>query len=309
MRRSTFHHEIPNFRSPFSLPLCYWGHITPGASWVPVALPSLLPEQITEAVLPWEQSGPPRAVTGQLHRKDSAPEQWNWAVRIWSPPFTECGPLGLEMATPQPSWWQTTLALARLQWEAQSALHCPELFISTCASHWEEPFVMSLLSMLVEEDRVSAKSHDFLTWTGCSQMWKAWPASHLNRQPEQLHCGDKCPLNRALWGRLRAQAPPPHTWTLQPRPRHWTLWRAHVPGQTQPCHTPALHRWPRQWEVWSSHQILGSRLLQNTLLLALSRVHPLQPDAQIRGNNKTCECWWYWLETTHYRPWCESFSF
>ena len=37
--------------------------------------PPLLPEQITEAVLPWEQSGPPRAVTGQLHRKDSAPEQ------------------------------------------------------------------------------------------------------------------------------------------------------------------------------------------------------------------------------------------
>ena len=41
----------------------------------PVALPSLLPEQITEAVLSWEQSGPPRTVTGQLHRKDSAPKQ------------------------------------------------------------------------------------------------------------------------------------------------------------------------------------------------------------------------------------------
>ena len=111
--------------SPFNLILYSWRHFTPGASWVPVALPSLLPEQITEAVLPWEQSGPPRAVTGQLHRKDSAPEQWNRAVRIWSPPSTNCGPPGVEMATPQPSWRQTTLALARLQWEAQSTLHCP----------------------------------------------------------------------------------------------------------------------------------------------------------------------------------------
>jgi hypothetical protein len=131
---------------PVNLTLYSWRHFTPGASWVPVALPSLLPEQITEAVLPWEQSGPPRAVTGQLHMKDSAPEQWNWAVEIWSPPSTKCGPLGVEMATPQPSWRQTTLALARLQWEAQSALHRPEMFVSTCPSHWEEPFVMSRTS-------------------------------------------------------------------------------------------------------------------------------------------------------------------
>ena len=126
---------------------------------------------------------------------------------------------------------------------------------------------------------------------------KSWHASHLSRQLEQLHCGDMYPLDRALWGRPGAQAPPPHTWTLQPRPGHRTLWRAPVPGQTQPCHTPALHRWPGQWGVWSSHQTLGSRLLQNTLLLALSRVHPLQPDAQIlRGNNnKTSQCSWYWL--------------
>ena len=199
MRRSTFHHEISNFQSPFSLPLCYWGHFTPGTSWVPVALSSLLPEQITEAMLPWEQSGPPRAVTGQLHRKDSSPEQWNWAVRIWSPPSTKCGPLGVDMVTPQPSWRQTTLALARLQWEAQSTLHRPEIFISTCPSHWEEPFVMSRTSEYAGGRRQSfSKSHDFLTWAGCSQRWKAWPASHLNRQPEQLHCGDKCSLDRAL---------------------------------------------------------------------------------------------------------------
>ena len=50
------------------------------------------------------------------------------------------------MATPQPSWGQTTLALARLQWEAQSTLHHPEMFISNCPSHWEEPFVMSRTS-------------------------------------------------------------------------------------------------------------------------------------------------------------------
>ena len=38
---------------------------------------------------------------------------------------------------------------------------------------------------------------------------------------------------------------------------------------------------------------MGSRLLQNTLLLVLSRVHPLQPDAQIlreTKNNKPSEC-------------------
>ena len=112
----------------------------------PVALPSLLPEQITEAVLSWEQSRPPRTVTGQLHRKDSAPKQWNQTVEIWSLPSTKCGPLGVEMATPQPSWWQTTLALARLQWEAHRALHLPEVFIFTCPSHWEVPFVMSWTS-------------------------------------------------------------------------------------------------------------------------------------------------------------------
>ena len=153
--------------SPFSLTLCSWGHFTPGASWVPVALPCLLPEQITEAVLPWEQSGPPRAVTGQLHRKDSAPEQWNRAVRIWSPPSTKCGPLGVEMATPQPSWRQTTLALARLQWEAQSTLHRPEMFISTCPSHWQEPFVMSRTSEYAGRRR---QSFSKITWL-----------SHLNK--------------------------------------------------------------------------------------------------------------------------------
>ena len=146
MTKPVFHHEISNFWSQFSLTLCSWRHITPGVSWVPITLPSLLPEQITEAMLPWEQSEPPRAVTGQLHRKDSAPKQWNRAVEIWSSLPTKCGPLWVEMATPQPSWWQTTLALARLQWEAQSALHRPEIFISTCPSHWEEPFVMSRTS-------------------------------------------------------------------------------------------------------------------------------------------------------------------
>ena len=133
----------------FPVTLCSWGYFSPGASWVPVALHPLLPEQITEAVLPWEQSGPPRAVIGQLHKKDSAPKQWNRTVEIWSPPSTKCGPLGVEIATPQPSWRQTTLALARLQWEAQSTLHRPEMFISTCPSHWEEPFVMSRTSVYI----------------------------------------------------------------------------------------------------------------------------------------------------------------
>lgn len=35
----------------------------------------LLPEQMTEAVFPWVQSGMPRAVIGQFHKKDSTPEQ------------------------------------------------------------------------------------------------------------------------------------------------------------------------------------------------------------------------------------------
>ena len=131
----------------------------------PVALPSLLPEQITEAVLPWEQSGPPRTVTGQLHRKDSAPEQWNQTVEIWSPPSIKCDPLGVEMATPQPSWQQTTLALARVQWEAQSTLHCPEMFISTCPPHWEEPFVMSRTSEYAGRRQDFSKISRFLTWT------------------------------------------------------------------------------------------------------------------------------------------------
>ena len=118
-------------------------------------------------MLPWEQSGPPKAVTGQLHRKNSAPEQWNRTVEIWSPLSTKCGPLGAEMAIPQPSWRQTTLALARLQWEAQSALHRPEIFISTCPSHWEEPFVMSRTSEYAGRRR---QSFSKITWL-----------SHLNR--------------------------------------------------------------------------------------------------------------------------------
>ena len=161
MTKPIFRHEISNIWSQFSLPPSPWRHITPGASWVPTALPSLLPEQITEAVLPWEQSEPPREVTGQLHRKDSVPKQWNRTVEIWSSLPTKCGPPGVEMATPQPSWRQTTLALARLQWEAQSTLHRPEMFISTCPSHWEEPFVMSRIS-----EYASRRRQDFskISW-------------------------------------------------------------------------------------------------------------------------------------------------
>ena len=153
------------------LSLCSTGHFTPGASWVQVPLHPLLPEQITEAVLPWEQSGPPRTVTGQLHRKDSIPEQWNRTVEIWSLPSTKCGPLGVEMATPQPSWWQTTLALARLQWEARSALHRPEIFISTCPSHWEELFVMSRTSVYIGRRR-----------QGFNKVW----FSHLNKVSREV---------------------------------------------------------------------------------------------------------------------------
>ena len=145
---------------------------------------------------------------------------------------------------------------------------------------------------------------------------KSWCASHQNRRPEQLHCGDKCPLDRALWGRTRAQVPPLYTWTLQPRPCHLMLWRASFPGQTQPCHIPALHRWHGQWKVQSSHQTLGSSLLQNTLLLSLSRVHPLQPYAQIlREKQQEQKTQWvlmvltWQLETTYYRQWGEIFSF
>ena len=70
------------------------------------------------------------------------------------------------MATPQPSWRQTTLALARLQWEAQSALHRPEIFISTCPSHWEEPFFMSRTSVYIGRRR-----------QGFNKVW----FSHLNK--------------------------------------------------------------------------------------------------------------------------------
>ena len=167
-----FHHESSNLWSLFPLILCSWGHLTPGTCWVPVALPSLLPEQITEAVLPWEQSGSPRAVTAHSHRKDSSPQQWNRAFQSWSFPSA---PSGVEMATPQPSWRQTTLALARLQWEAQSTLHRPEIFISTRPSHWEELFVMSRTSVYAgrkkektKQSKISAKSHDFLPPTECA---------------------------------------------------------------------------------------------------------------------------------------------
>ena len=114
-----------------------------------VALPCL-PEQITEAMLPWEQSGTARAVTGHFHRKDSVPEQWNRAFQSWSLPSA---PFGVEMAIPQPSWQQTTLALARLQWEAQSALQCPEIYISTCPSHWEVSFFISRTSVYTDRKR------------------------------------------------------------------------------------------------------------------------------------------------------------
>ena len=100
--------------------------------------------------------------------------------------------------------------------------------------------------MLVGEDGISATSQfSYLNWVG--REVKSWYTSHLNRQLEQLHCGDKCLLDRALWGRTRAQARPPYTWTLQARPGHLTLWGASDPGQTQPCHIPALHRWRGQW--------------------------------------------------------------
>ena len=195
-------------------------------------------------MFPWAQSGTPRAVTGQFHKKDSAPEQWNRAFHIGSPPST---PFGVERATPQPSWRHTTLALAMVQWEAQSVLHPPEIFISTRPAHWEVPFLMSRTSVYAGgRRRISATSQfSYLNWVG--REVKSWYTSHLNRQLEQLHCGDKCLLDRALWGRTRAQARPLYTWTLQARPGYLALWGASDPRQTQPCHIPALHRWPGLW--------------------------------------------------------------
>lgn len=57
------------------------------------------------------------------------------------------------MATPQPSCWQTTLALAIFQCEAQSVFHSPEICISTCPSHWEMPFFMSRTSVYTSRRR------------------------------------------------------------------------------------------------------------------------------------------------------------
>ena len=195
-------------------------------------------------------------------------------------------------------------------WPDSSGRHRALSIVQKCSSppapHTERSCLSwaGHLCTLIETDRISEKSYFFFSLKWGYTEAKSWRASHLNRQPEQLHCGDKCPLDRALWGRPGAQAPLPHTWTLQPRPGHWTLWRAHVPGQTQPCHTPALHRWPGQWGVWSSHQTLGSRLLQNALLLALSRVHPLQPDAKIlrETKNKPSDCSWNWLDNWKQHP-------
>jgi hypothetical protein len=48
-------------------------------------LTAVLPEQTTEAVFPGAQAGTPKAVTGQLHKKDSDPEQWNRSFQISSP--------------------------------------------------------------------------------------------------------------------------------------------------------------------------------------------------------------------------------
>ena len=158
LTRLNIHYRISFFLSLFSLTLCS-GEISLQEHPKYSSPFPLLPEQITEAVLPWEQSGTPRAVTGHFHRKDSVPEQWNRAFQSWSLPSA---PFGVEMATPQPSWRQTTLALARLQWEAQSALHLPEMFISTCPSHWEELFVTSRTSVYTNRNRQDFRKILFL---------------------------------------------------------------------------------------------------------------------------------------------------
>lgn len=142
-----FYHGLSHFKNNFSTVSALKDISLKKHPDYQLTISSLLPEQITEAVFPRVQLGMPRAVTGQVHKKDSAPEQWNRASQILSPPSTKYAPFGVETATPQPSCWQTTLALAIFQCEAQSVFHCPEICISTCPSHWEIPFFMSRTSV------------------------------------------------------------------------------------------------------------------------------------------------------------------
>ena len=301
--------------SLFNLTLYSWRHFTPGVSCVPVALPSLLPEQITEALLPWEQSGPPRAVTGQLHRKDSAPEQWNRAVRIWSPPSTKCGPPGVEMATPQPSWRQTTLALARLQWEAQSALHRPEIFISTCPSHWEELFVMSRTSEYAGRRR---QSFSKITWV-----------SHLNRvftevkhlnciSPEQTTWADplcwQVPPGQGTLGQTRSSGSSPshlnssaQTWALDSLKSSCPRTDTALPHPSSAQMTWAVGsvKFPSDTGIQASPEYTSTRPEQGSSPPA-RRTNPKRKQQQ---NQWVFMVLTWQLETTHHRQWCESFLF
>ena len=150
-----FHCETSNFWSQFSLALCSWGHFTPWASWVPVALLSL-----TWADHRGHVSMGTVRTTRHSHRKDSFPKQWNWAFQSWSLPSA---PFGVEMATPQQSWLQITLALARLQWGRHRALSIVQKYSSPPAPHTERSRFSwaELLCMLVGKDKISTKSHVF----------------------------------------------------------------------------------------------------------------------------------------------------
>ena len=109
-----------------------------------------------------------------------------------------------------------------------------------CHFSWAE-----LLCTLVGEDRISAKSHVFLTLAEYAAKLKSCSASHLNRKLEQPH-GGKHLLDRTFCGNTWAQVPARYTRILQARLVCLTLSRTHSPGKTLLCHTPALHRWPGQ---------------------------------------------------------------
>lgn len=100
----------------------------------------LLPEQITEATCPAEQSDAPRAVTGQSPMCCSVPVQWNMCRQIWPLPFPNCAPLGVERATPHLSCWQKTWASSMSQWELQRDPQVPSILSSTLPSHGDLPF-------------------------------------------------------------------------------------------------------------------------------------------------------------------------
>ncbi|KAG5837894.1 hypothetical protein ANANG_G00217950, partial [Anguilla anguilla] len=98
-----------------------------------------VPEQTTDASLPWLQLWFPKPRLAQSVRCRSVPAQDTSSSQIGPAPGPKMAPPGAMRARPQPSSRHTTPALARPQPWSHTVPHVPLWCTSTRPAHWLPP--------------------------------------------------------------------------------------------------------------------------------------------------------------------------